>query len=47
MQTELYRLPLVICGRTYVLAFVVVALASTITGILIFRSLGRMDLSPC
>jgi len=44
MQTELYRMPLVITGRTYVLAFVVVALASAITGILIFRRMRRMDL---
>lgn len=44
MQTELYRMPLVITGRTYVLAFAVVALASCLTGILIFRRMRRMDL---
>ena len=44
MQTELYRMPLVISGRTYAVSFFVVAAASALTGLLIFRRLRRMDL---
>jgi putative ABC transport system permease protein len=44
MQTELYRMPLVLTPKTYVIAFSVVAIASLFTGILIFRRLRRMDL---
>jgi len=44
MQTELYRMPLVLTAKTYVIAFSVVATASVLTGILIFRRLRRMDL---
>ena len=44
MQSELYRMPLVISGRTYAFAFITIALASAISGVLIARKLRNLDL---
>jgi putative ABC transport system permease protein len=44
MQTELYRMPLVINAKTYAISVLIVGLASVATGILIYRRLSRMDL---
>jgi putative ABC transport system permease protein len=44
MQTELYRMPLVINAKTYAIAVLIVGLASVATGILLYRRLSRMDL---
>ena len=44
MQTELYRMPLVIAGKTYLLAVLIVGVASIATGALLYRRLSRMDL---
>jgi putative ABC transport system permease protein len=44
MQTELYRMPLVINARTYALSVLIVGLAAVATGILLYRRLSRLDL---
>jgi putative ABC transport system permease protein len=44
MQTELYRMPLVITSATYAYSFLVVAAAAVCTGMLIYRRLSRLDL---
>jgi putative ABC transport system permease protein len=44
MQTELYRMPLVINEKTYAIAVLIVGVASVATGILLNRRLSRMDL---
>jgi putative ABC transport system permease protein len=44
MQTELYRMPLVINARTYVISVLIVGLASVTTGALLYLRLGRLDL---
>ncbi len=44
MQTELYRMPLVINAKTYAISALIVGLASVATGILLYRRLRRMDL---
>ena len=44
MQTELYRMPLVIAGRSYLLAVVIVGLAAVATGALLYRRLSHLDL---
>jgi len=44
MQTELYRMPLVINDKTYAIAVLIVGVASVATGILLYRRLSRMDL---
>jgi putative ABC transport system permease protein len=44
MQTELYRMPLVINARTYAISVLIVGLASVATGILLYRHLSHMDL---
>ena len=44
MQTELYRMPLVINAKTYAIAVLIVGLASVATGILLYRRLSLMDL---
>ena len=44
MQTELYRMPLVINASTYALAVLIVGLACLGTGALLYRRLSRMDL---
>ncbi len=44
MQTELYRMPLVVNARTYALAVVIVGVACVATGALLYRRLSRLDL---
>lgn len=44
MQTELYRMPLVINAKTYATSVLIVGLASLATGLLLYRRLSRMDL---
>lgn len=44
MQTELYRMPLVVNPRTYALAVSIVGLACIGTGALLYRRLSRLDL---
>jgi putative ABC transport system permease protein len=44
MQTELYRMPLVINAKTYATSVLIVGLASVATGLLLYRRLSRMDL---
>jgi putative ABC transport system permease protein len=44
MQTDLYRMPLVINAKTYAISVVIVGLASVATGTLLYRRLSRMDL---
>lgn len=44
MQTELYRMPLVVNTQTYALSALIVALASAATGLLVYRRLSRLDL---
>lgn len=44
MQTELYRMPLVINAKTYAISVVIVGLASVAAGTLLYRRLSRMDL---
>jgi putative ABC transport system permease protein len=41
---ELYRIPLVVSGETFVFAFLVVALAALLSGLLVARRLNRLDL---
>jgi putative ABC transport system permease protein len=44
MQSELYRMPLVISSRTYAVAVLVVTAASAVSGVLILGRLRRLDL---
>jgi putative ABC transport system permease protein len=44
LSTELYRIPLVLTARTFVFAFLVVALAGIASGFLVARRLNRLDL---
>jgi putative ABC transport system permease protein len=44
MQTELYRMPLVINAKTFAVSASIVALASIGTGALLYRRLRRLDL---
>jgi putative ABC transport system permease protein len=44
MQSELYRMPLVISSRTYAFACITVTLASGVSGLLISRKLRNLDL---
>jgi len=44
MQTELYRMPLVVNANTYALAVLIVGLACIGTGALLYRRLSRLDL---
>ena len=44
LSTELYRIPLVLTVRTFVFAFLVVALAAAASGVLVARRLNRLDL---
>jgi putative ABC transport system permease protein len=44
MQSELYRMPLVISRHTYLMAATIVAAASVISGLLIYLRLRRVDL---
>jgi putative ABC transport system permease protein len=45
MQTELYRMPLVINASTYALAVLIVSVAATATAALIYRRLRYLDLA--
>jgi putative ABC transport system permease protein len=44
MQSELYRMPLVISSRTYAFACITVTLASAASGLLISQKLRKLDL---
>jgi putative ABC transport system permease protein len=44
MQTELYRMPLVVNPRTYATSVIVVGIAAVATSGLIYRRLGRLEL---
>jgi putative ABC transport system permease protein len=44
MQTELYRMPLVVNAKTYAISVAIVAIASIGTGALLYRRLSHMDL---
>lgn len=44
MSTELYRIPLVLSGKTFAFAFTVVAVAALGSGFLVARRLNRLDL---
>jgi putative ABC transport system permease protein len=44
MESELYRMPLVISGRTYAYAAFFVTLASAVSGLLVMQRLRRLDL---
>ena len=44
LSTELYRIPLVLTARTFVFAFLVVALAAMVSAFLVARRLNRLDL---
>ena len=44
MQSELYRMPLVISGHTYALTALIVVLASAFSSLFIYRRLCRLDL---
>ncbi|MDJ0635753.1 MAG: FtsX-like permease family protein [Xenococcaceae cyanobacterium MO_188.B29] len=43
-NSELYRLPLIITNSNYAFAFIVVAIASLISGLIIRRQINRLDL---
>lgn len=44
MQTELYRMPLVINASTYALAVLIIGISCLGTGVLLYRRLSRLDL---
>ena len=44
MNTELYRMPLVLSGKTYAFAFLIIAAAVGLSGLLILRRLYNLDL---
>lgn len=44
MSTELYRLPLVISGNSYLFSLLVVAIAALLSGLLVFGRIRRLDL---
>jgi putative ABC transport system permease protein len=44
MQSELYRMPLVISSRTYALAFITVTVTSVVSALFISRKLHKLDL---
>lgn len=43
-DSEVYRIPLVISGRTYAISFFVIALAAAFTAIVVQRRIGALDL---
>ena len=43
-DSELYRIPLVISARTYAVSFFVIALAATLTALVVQRRIGGLDL---
>jgi putative ABC transport system permease protein len=44
LDSELYRMPLVVSGATYAFGFLVVASAATVSGLLVLRRLYTLDL---
>jgi putative ABC transport system permease protein len=44
MKSELYRMPLVISRQTYLIAALIVVLASAVSGVFIYLRLRRLDL---
>ena len=44
MESELYRMPLVISGKSFVFSFAVVAAAAFLSGLMVVRLLNRLDL---
>ena len=44
MDTELYRMPLVVSGQSYAFAFLIIAAAVGLSGLLILRRLYNLDL---
>jgi putative ABC transport system permease protein len=44
MESELYRMPLVVSARTYVASFLVVAVSAVLSSLLVFRRLRHLDL---
>ena len=44
LDTELYRIPLVITQATYAQAMLVVAVAAVISGLIVGRRINRLDL---
>jgi putative ABC transport system permease protein len=44
MESELYRMPLVISGRSFVFSFAIVAAAAFLSGLVVVRLLNRLDL---
>jgi putative ABC transport system permease protein len=43
-ESELYRMPLVITGKTYVLAFLIVAVSALLSGLLVRQRIRHLDL---
>lgn len=43
-DSELYRIPLVISGRTYAISFFIIAIAAMFTAVLVQRRIGGLDL---
>jgi len=43
-ESEMYRLPLVISGRTYAISFFVIALAAAFTAMVVQRRIRGLDL---
>lgn len=43
-DSEVYRLPLVISGRTYAISFLIIAIAAAFTAIVVQRRIGDLDL---
>jgi putative ABC transport system permease protein len=43
-NTELYRLPLIVTKASYIFAFIVIAIAAIVSGLLVRRQLNRLDL---
>ena len=44
LESEMYRLPLVISGRTYALSFLIIAAAALFTAAVVQRRIARLDL---
>jgi putative ABC transport system permease protein len=44
LESELYRMPLVVSGATYAFAFIIVASASVLSGLMVLGRLYRLDL---
>lgn len=43
-NSELYRLPLIVTNSNYAFTFIVVAIASVVSGLIIYRQINRLDL---